>query len=127
MSVALRYDHAEVPMFLSGIKPARPSEFVVRTGVLTFDASYPNTGGTVGEPLTATMLQLSEVLWVKFAAFSGQVFQYDYVNAVVHAYRSDIDNVADAPLVEFPNATDLSAVAPHFMVIGRKTHDSVLP
>ncbi len=120
MTLAVAYDNPRIGPAKQGGSPPR-IDWVKRTGVLAFDSSYPNTGGTVGEPLTAAMLGLDEILFVEIPTCSGLVFQYDYTNSVVHVYRGDYDNASDGPLVELPNATDLSTLGAHvhFSVIGR--------
>lgn len=119
MTLAITYDDKRNDVHKAGDAPPR-LEHIKRSGKLAFDASYPNTGGTVGEPLTAAMLQLSEVVFVDIPPNGGFQFQYDYDNSVVHVFQQDIDAVADGPLVQIANAVDLSALtAVHFEVVGK--------
>jgi hypothetical protein len=81
---------------------------VVKT--VAFDSSYPNTGGTVGEPLSASDLGLSTALFVVAQPTAGYVFEYDYSASTLKAFYGDNNNASDGPLIQVPNTTDLSAV-----------------
>lgn len=70
-----------------------------------FDTSYP----TGGEPLTFEDLGFSRAPDVVIALPKTRVFEYDSANEKLKAYEGDYSNAADGPLVEVPNATDLSA------------------
>jgi|SRR6478752_41199 len=88
----------------------------------TFDASY----ATGGEAIDFNALGVANPPW--FVAFSqvapvnaGYVFQYDYTNKKIVAYRQkDPANAggADIALTEVANTTDLSAVTIRVLVYG---------
>lgn len=76
-----------------------------------FDDSYPNTGGTVGEPLTPATLGLEQIETCQVVESpDGYVFSYDRANAVLHAFYSNDDGGADGPLIEVANGANLSSV-----------------
>lgn len=82
---------------------------------VTFDASYPNTGGTIGEPLTAADLGLSVVthaFCVPKVNGTGSVVgaAYDIAGAVLKAY---------AAAAQIANTTDISAVTVTVWAFGR--------
>lgn len=87
---------------------------VTRTDV-TFDSSYPNTNGIVGEPLTHAQLGLDKVAFaiatVKVAG-TGSVtsVHYDEANQVLKAYTA---------AAQVANGTDLSAVSAQVVAFGR--------
>lgn len=86
---------------------------ITRTSV-TFDSSYPNTGGTVGEPLTHAQLGLDKVAFAIATisvAGTGAVtnVHYDEVNQVLRAYTATAQ-VADT--------TDLSDVSCQIVAFG---------
>lgn len=58
----------------------------IRVGTVTFDSSYPNTGATIGEALTAANINLSTIRHITFQPTSGYLFEYDYTNSTVKAY-----------------------------------------
>lgn len=119
MSLGITWDDKRTDPKKAGGDPTR-LEHITRTGRLAFDNSYPNTGGTVGEPLTALMLQLAEVYFVSIPGTGGYIFQYDYTASTVKVYQADNNNVADVPAVQIANAVDLSSLtAVRFLVIGR--------
>lgn len=73
---------------------------------LAFDDSYP----TGGEVLAASDLGLSEVRYFPTVLAGGYVLQYDYANGKLQAFYADNDAVADGPLIEVANATDLETL-----------------
>lgn len=72
---------------------------------IDFDNSYP----TGGESLDLSSY-FKELINVQINPKSGYVFEYDYTNKKVMAYYGDNNNAADGPLIEVPNATDLSSL-----------------
>lgn len=83
---------------------------------IQFDSSYP----TGGEALNPADLGL-EVIEAVVAVGSGGGYLFDYIPASkkLLVFRSDYPAVSAGPLVEVPNATDLSALKPTCLVIGR--------
>lgn len=73
-------------------------------GEVDLDSSYP----TGGEAVDVTGNQSFEVLVAQSKA--GYVFSWDRANQKLLAYHGDNDNVADGPLVQVPDTTNLSAV-----------------
>jgi hypothetical protein len=83
---------------------------------LTFDSSYP----TGGEALTPAMVDGFEgdikYLWC-VGDGAGYVFEWDETNGMIKAFW--VDTTTDgAPLAEVVNTTDLSAIAPYFVLVG---------
>lgn len=83
---------------------------VVKT--VAFDNSYPTGGEQLGSAATAAAgaaaLGLSTVLFLHASSTSGYTFEYDYAGKLLAYYGNN--DAADGPLIEVPNATDLSAV-----------------
>lgn len=82
----------------------------------TFDSSYV----TGGEPVLASEFGLTkiEALMATPANVDGYVPSWDRTNSKLVALYGDNNNAADGPLIEVPNATDLSAVQVSLLVIG---------
>jgi hypothetical protein len=116
MGLALEYDRKDVDYKKAGGAPPM-LDHITRTGVIDFDSSYP----TGGESLTATMLQLDEILFVSVQPANGRIFQYDYANSKLLAYFVDSGTASDGPLTELADGTDLSVNGAdvHFLVVGR--------
>jgi hypothetical protein len=86
-----------------------------KTAKITFDSSYP----TGGEALTVGDLGFTVVLGLQAIQNSGgYVYQYDAAAKKILVYYGDNNNAADGPLIEVANASDLSAIAPTFLVFG---------
>lgn len=85
---------------------------VTRT-TITFDSSYPNTGGTVGEPLTHAQLGLSKVAFadVNIVTPGGSVVAvvYDEVNSVLRAYTAS---------AQVANGVDLATLVVQVVAFG---------
>lgn len=81
---------------------------------ITFDNSY----ATGGESLTASDLGLANITFLKAENKLGYVVTYDYANQKLMAFYGDNNNAADGPLVEVPNATDLSTLVCKVYAIG---------
>lgn len=82
-------------------------------GTIALDVSYP----TGGEAIDVTANERFDVLIAQ--PTSGYAFQWDAANQKLLAYRADYDAVADGPLVQVPDTTDLSAVTGiQFIAIG---------
>lgn len=113
MSLAFDFDRPDAAAQMSGLNPTEPDQ-IVRTGVVSFDASYP----TGGEPCTAAMLQLGEVQFFHASPKGGKVFEYDYANSKLLVRIGDWNNASDGPFVDTPNATDLATLSTRFYVIG---------
>lgn len=81
----------------------------------TFDSSYP----TGGEALAAADIGLQEINAI-FAELgdTGYVIRHDKTNGKLMAYYGDNNNASDGPLIEVPNATNLSTLDVHLLVIG---------
>lgn len=82
-----------------------------------FDSSYPNTGGTIGEPLTAADLGLSTVL---FAIATLKVAGTGSVTAVYYDKDAAGGPVlkAYAAAAQIANTTDISAVTAQVFAYG---------
>lgn len=76
------------------------------TGTYDFSNSYP----TGGEAFDLSNYFPKGVIAVDIFPKGGYVFEYDKVNKKVIAYHGDYGAVADGPLVEVPNGTNLSAI-----------------
>lgn len=82
------------------------------------DGAYP-TGGTADfEGLFQAALEAAgrsspgrEILSISQVDASGYVLRYDKANDKLMVFYGDNNNAADGPLIEVPNATDLSAQA----------------
>lgn len=79
-----------------------------RIGRLAFDNSYV----TNGEPVTPAQLGFEndalDVILIEPSG--GYTFEYDHTNQKILVRYGDNNNAADGPLIEVPNATDLSAL-----------------
>jgi len=82
---------------------------------VTFDSSY----ATGGEEVKPAQLGLRNVFLVQAGNSGGYAFEYDYTNTKLKAYYGDNDSASDGPLVEVPNATNLSAVTARIVAYGR--------
>lgn len=83
------------------------------TGTAAFDSSYP-TGGEAFD-----VSGNSSFSFVLFTPKSGYTFEWDKANQKVIARYADYDAVADGPLIQVPDTTDLSALtAVPFIAIG---------
>jgi hypothetical protein len=76
------------------------------TGTYDFSNSYP----TGGEVFDLSNYFSKGVIAVDIFSKGGYVFEYDKANKKVIAYHCNYDAVADGPLVEVANGTNLSAV-----------------
>ena len=99
---------------------------------LDFDSSYPNTGSTIGEPLTPADLGLdafdiilmspqsiSNTATPSTAADIGFSPTFDYTNNKLIMTYSDLNASADGPSIQVANTTNLTGVRVRAMVIGR--------
>lgn len=79
------------------------------TGKVAFDSSYPTGGEDISDVANQFPRQLLGVVW---EGSGGYQFETDYTaNAEkVKAFYGDNNNAADGPLIEVPNATNLSAL-----------------
>jgi len=86
---------------------------------VVLDSSYP-TGGYTGlaAKLTAAASRTPTIIAL-FAQSSGYVAHWDYANSKLMVYHADYDAVADGPLIQVPDATDLSAVTLSLVVFYR--------
>jgi hypothetical protein len=82
---------------------------------VTFDSSYPNTGGTVGEPITAADLGIAGIVQMFVQPAAGYVFAYDETAGTIKAYRSGASGSA---LAQVANAVNLSAISTTIVAIG---------
>lgn len=79
---------------------------------VTLDNSYP----TGGYPITAAQLGFNRILGVIVMSHpSGYTFEYDAANNKLKAYRV---NTTAAALSEVPNATSLTGINVHLLVVG---------
>lgn len=86
---------------------AVPGASKVIYGTIAFDSSYP----TGGEALSLATIGLDDRLdFITFEPTGGYVFIYDHTNKKVKVLMADYDAVADGPLVEVADTTDLSAL-----------------
>lgn len=84
---------------------------------VTFDNSYT----TNGMPFTAADANLKNILWCSVAPAGGYVFEYDYTNSKIIAYRQKDPAAAggaDIPLPQVANGIDLSLIITRAHVIG---------
>jgi len=89
-------------------KTENTGSIMMTRGTIAFDSSYP----TNGESLTANDLGLNTLDVVMISPNTATVFEYDYTNSKVKAYRG--------ALAEVSNGTDLSAMtAVKFVAFGR--------
>ena len=86
---------------------------------VVLDASYP-TGGYTGlaAKLTAAASRTPTILAV-IDRGTGYKAVWDYANSKLMVYRCDYDAVADGPMVQVPDTTDLSAVTLSLVVFYR--------
>lgn len=98
---------------IQGVDGGSDAIKVFRMVAITFDASY----ATGGEALTADDLGLSSIDFVSVEPASGYLFEYDYTNAKVLAYRCA---AAAGAHTQVPNATNLSAVSTRALVVGSR-------
>lgn len=85
---------------------------------ITGDSSYPTNGWA----LTPANLRLSTIDFISVPAAGGIVFEYDYTNQKLKAYRQkDPGNAggADIALPEVGNGVSLSTIVTRAFVIGR--------
>jgi hypothetical protein len=75
-------------------------------GSLALDSLYPSNG----EPFTARQFGLTRLYQLAVYPSKGYVFEPDHTALKLKAFWGDWNAVADGPLVESPNNTDLSAV-----------------
>jgi hypothetical protein len=125
MAIVVTIDDDEITKWQGAIVPTR-EDWSVRHGSLAFDASYPNTGGTVGEPITAPMFGLDSLSVLVVDSFAGYQFSWDPTNGVIHAWYVDNNATGDSALIEIPNATSLAAItAARWVAIGvvNRTHE----
>ena len=85
---------------------------------VVLDASYP-TGGYTGlaAKLTAAASRTPTIVAV-FAQSSGYVAYWDYANSKLMLFYSNSD-AADGPMIQVPDAADLSAVTLSLVVFYR--------
>ena len=88
----------------------------IRIGTITFDDSYP----TGGEAITAANLNFSGGITNLIAepSLGGYVPVWDKTNSKIKVLYGDYNNSADGPLIEVPNAADLSTVTVRFIAFG---------
>ena len=93
--------------------PQRSNGQLIRTGTITFDASYP----TNGEAITAADVGLSVIRRILCHSRSGYVVAWNGSTSApkLVAYRQ---TAASSALVEVPNTTDLSATVVDFVAYG---------
>jgi hypothetical protein len=75
-------------------------------GVLAFDSLYPPNG----EPLTARQVGLSVIDKMHVEPKNGYIFEFVRSTKKLKVYYADYDVVADGPLIEVPENTDLAAL-----------------
>jgi hypothetical protein len=75
-------------------------------GSLSMDSLYPSNG----EPFTARQFGLARLHQLHVFPSKGYIFEPDHAALKLKVYWGDWNAVADGPLVEVPNNTDLSAV-----------------
>jgi hypothetical protein len=73
---------------------------------VTGDSSYE----TGGEALTANQLGLSRITALVPVPNTGYIPVWDAANSKLKIFYGDNNNASDGPLIEIPNATDVSAV-----------------
>lgn len=88
-------------------------------GTIAMDSSYP-TGGEALDPSANTRFDFLLAKGGGAAASGlGYQFEWDAANQKLVATYGDNNNASDGPLIEVPNATDLSAqTAIPFIAIG---------
>ena len=75
----------------------------IEFGTIAFDSSYP-TGGESFTP------KLNNIYFIKFSNTAGYVLDYDYDSNLIMVYYADYDAVADGPLIEVADETDLTVL-----------------
>lgn len=78
---------------------------------ITFDSSYATGGEALTAPFGTVLCALAE-------QSGGYSFEYDTTNQKLKAYYADNNNASDGPLIEVPNATNLSAITTHVLFLG---------
>lgn len=83
---------------------------------VVLDNSYP-TGGYTGlaAKITGVTNRTPTILGVVSQGSDGYVFTWDFANSKLMAFHSNSD-AADGPLIQVPNATDLSTVTAQLLV-----------
>lgn len=87
-------------------------------GTFTPSTSYPNTGGTVGEPIAIPKCSHIRKM---VATAAGYTTWFDASKQVLHFYRQKDPGAtggADIALPEVANTTDLSAVVVDYVAWG---------
>lgn len=84
------------------------------------DGAYP-TGGTTGFKATfqAAIKNGRTPMFVAVEDCGGYVPVYDVANDKLKVYYANNDGGSDGPLIEVPNATDLSAVTFKLVVVSQ--------
>lgn len=84
------------------------------------DGAYP-TGGTASfeAAYQAKVLSARTIVTVIPGDCGGYVPVYDRTNDKLKVYYADNNNASDGPLIEVPNATDLSAVTFRLTVVSQ--------
>ena len=88
---------------------------LIVTAEVTFDDSYP----TGGEPISAASLGLKSIDFLSANPNGGYVFEFDHANSKLKAFQADYDAVADGPLIQVADKTDLKAVKSRIWATGR--------
>ena len=78
----------------------------ISVSTITGDSSY----ATDGEAITANQLGLTRITALVPVANSGYVPVWDQANSKLKVFYGDNNNASDGPLIEIPNATDISTV-----------------
>lgn len=89
----------------------------VVTGTVTFDSSYV----TNGEPFTIAEAALSQLTDLRVDPTTlGYVPRWNAnkTSPTIVVFYGDNNNAADGPLIEVPNATNLSAESARFTAVG---------
>lgn len=81
---------------------------------VAMDNSYP----TGGEAVTTGQFGLEVFDFVLGAPSGGYVPEFDHANKKLKVFYGDNNNVADGPLIEVPNTTDLAAVTFRVVAFG---------
>lgn len=82
------------------------------------DGAYP-TGGSAGflALAQAKIGAAKNIIAVLAQDCGGYMPAYDFTNDKLKVYYGDNNNASDAPAVEVPNATDLSAVTFNLVIL----------
>lgn len=86
---------------------------------VTFDDSYPNTGGTVGEPFDADMVNLDRIDAVIVAAGSTVATKHAVWTPSTQCLRLYVEDAVTGISAEAANASDQSAVTITAIVVGK--------